>query len=55
MINDVNLNNLPILEVDTINFVGITVNKYLNWSDHIFVVKNYLTRWALWTGEVSYS
>ena len=41
---NVNLNNQPILELDTFIFLGVTFNKYLNWSDHIFVVSNKISK-----------
>ena len=41
---NVNLNNLLILKMDTFILLGITFNKFLNWSDHIFVVSNKISK-----------
>ena len=37
---DLKINNKAIKRVDTFNFLGLTLNKQLNWNDHINSVAN---------------
>ena len=44
LLNNVSLNDQSISEVDKTTFVGVVVDKYLSWKDHITYISNKISK-----------